>query len=108
MPEPTRHEIGRQAAADQVRPVRAPQIMKAQTEAELACPRGKHARHRVRIARPRRDLAIKVKIFEFHNDGYGADEIVRDVRRLIVMPDEMLASILARQDGAFRLVPISQ
>jgi hypothetical protein len=30
-----------------------------------------------------RDFAVKVKIYEYHNRDIGADEIVRDVQRLV-------------------------
>jgi len=46
-------------------------------------------------ASSRRDLAIKIEIFDHYERDMGADEIVRDVRRLIVMPDELRARMLA-------------
>jgi hypothetical protein len=56
-------------------------------------------------ATSRRDLAIKVKIYEDYGDGAGADEIVRDVQRLIVMPDERLARVLASAGRRVSLGP---
>jgi hypothetical protein len=41
----------------------------------------------------RRDFAIKVKIYEDYGDG--ADEIVRDVRRLVSTDAKTLARVLA-------------
>jgi len=46
-------------------------------------------------ASSRRDLAVKLEIFDHYERDMGADEIVRDVRRLIVMPDELFARMLA-------------
>ena len=74
----------------------------AERKRDRVCSRQVNIQNRIlrMPAATRRDLAIKVKIFEHYDDGNGADEIVRDVRRLIVMPDEVLVRVLASARAA--------
>ena len=73
MPEASRDEIGRHAAADQVRPVRAAKIVEPEAEAELAGSHRETASDGVRVARLR----------EIERAGRGGEH-----QRLIRQPDQ--------------------
>ena len=73
MPEATRNEIGRHAAADQVRSVRAAEIVEPEAEAEFAGAHREPASDRVRVPRLR----------EIERTGRGGEH-----QRFVRQPDQ--------------------
>ena len=71
----------------------------AERECDRLCERLSRIEERI-LATPavtRSDFAVKLTINQYHGDNFAADDIIRDIRRMVAAPQDFVRGFVARE-----------